>query len=130
MTAAPWVAPDDLDPECLHLCAAMNALPGVFTVESCCGHGRRPYWIFFRVRRLTALPRVLYWFDGCHSGVYGWRVDVHTDCAMSPVTFCAEGPAGPAAYLEAKVIAAAMAGDDSRWRLLLDDLKPAPGDRP
>ncbi len=37
------------DPEVVELCRAMNALPGITTSESCCGHGKEGFIIFFRV---------------------------------------------------------------------------------
>ena len=37
------------DPEVFDLCEAMNDLPGVTSFESCCGHGERPFRIWFRV---------------------------------------------------------------------------------
>ena len=38
-----------MDEECIDLCDAMNSLPGIVTINSCCGHGLNPYSIFFRV---------------------------------------------------------------------------------
>lgn len=38
-----------LDPEVVELVEAMNALPGIETYCSCCGHGERPFRIWFRV---------------------------------------------------------------------------------
>lgn len=90
----PWQAPDDLDPEVLALCQAMNAWPGVFTTSSCCGHGRDPYMIFFMAESLDDLPGLLYWFDACHTGQYGWQVRAYTDCAADHVTLMLEGPSG------------------------------------
>ncbi len=54
----------NMDPECVRLCDAMNAFPGIRTVESCCGHGKKPYRIWFKARDLLVLPRLLYYFDG------------------------------------------------------------------
>src|SRR5437870_3675057 len=66
-----WIAPEGLDEECLEICQAMNSLPGIITVESCCGHGTDPYRIFFRLDDetpdglfdglLDGLPALLYW---------------------------------------------------------------------
>lgn len=39
----------EFDPEVVSLCRAMNALPGVHTSESCCGHGTQPFRIWFKV---------------------------------------------------------------------------------
>ena len=97
------VAVDKLDPECVSLCAAINSLAGLHTVESCCGHGKVPYRIWLRADSLEALPPLLYWLAYCHSGLSGWHAKVITDCAMSLPTFEIEGPIG--AYTEADEIA-------------------------
>ena len=39
--------PEDLDAACVSLFKAMNQLPGIITTESCCGHGRGPFHIWF-----------------------------------------------------------------------------------
>ena len=101
---------DDLDPECVALCDALNRLPGVRTTESCCGHGEAPFWIWFMVRRLRDLPRPVYWFASCHCGCRGWRVVASTDCAMSPVLFMVAGPVGAEGYAQASKIAKLIAG--------------------
>lgn len=95
----------EMDQECVALCDAMNLFPGIQTVESCCGHGEMPYAIWFKAVDLLVLPPLLYWFDGCHCGFYGWRVIAKTDCGCSPVTFMVEGPMGEQAYHEAAEIA-------------------------
>ena len=94
-----------MDKECIELCEAMNLFPHIQTTESCSGHGKDDYCIWFLVKKLSRLPQLLYWFNGCHSGCYGWRCFVKTDCAMSPVTFCVEGPTGEKAYRDSKIIA-------------------------
>lgn len=43
-----WTPPADIDPACYNLCIALNALPGVTTTNSCCGHGREPYRIYLK----------------------------------------------------------------------------------
>ena len=99
-----WKIPDGIDVQCVALCKALNLLPGIETFESCCGHGKDRYAIWFTCKRLRDLPALLYWFDGCHSGFYSWRVVARTDCAMKPVHFMIEGPVG--AYKESEHIAA------------------------
>lgn len=94
---------DSMDPECVPLCDAMNQVPGIRTHESCSGHGKTPFRVYFTAESLAALPRLLYYFAGCHCGFSDWRVRVKTDCAMSPAVFIAEGPV--AAYSEAHRIA-------------------------
>lgn len=39
---------DCFDPECVALCRVMNSLPGITTIESCCGHGISSFGVFFR----------------------------------------------------------------------------------
>ena len=105
----------DIDPEVVYLCDAMNLCPGIHTIESCCGHGKAPYRIWFTILSLgniaEKLPDLLYWFDGCHSGCYGWCCKVTTDCAKSPVTFLIEGPVGEQAYRESIRIAVLIRED-------------------
>ena len=101
-----WVPPTDLDPEVLSLCQAMNAFSGIFTTSSCCGHGREPFGVYFMAESLDALPELLYWFDACHSGQYGWSVRAYTDCSADHVSFVAEGPCG--GYEAAEAIARHM----------------------
>lgn len=99
------------DVECVALVDAMNMVPGIFTIESCCGHGEYPFRIWFKTDTLDAMPPLLYWFDSCHCGLRGWSVVATTDCAMSPVAFLVEGPVG--AYEEADKIAALIREDNS-----------------
>lgn len=70
----------------------------------------KPFCVWFTAKSLEVLPAVLYYFDACHSGVFGWSVVARTDCAMSPAHFCAESTAvGEKAYAEAETITKCMA---------------------
>ncbi len=95
-----------MDKECIALCDAMNRFEGIRTYESCCGHNKSEFNIWFVAESLEVLPELLYWFAGCHCGFYGWSIKVKTDCGMSRPTFNVEGPAG--AYEEADEIARLM----------------------
>ena len=97
-----------MDIECILLCDAINKLPRIQTTESCCGHGKEEFRVWFTVEELKYLPPLLYYFDGCHCDFYGWEVLVTTDCGMSPVTFSIRGPV--AAYKEANQIASLIKG--------------------
>lgn len=97
--------PPDMDKECIELCRAINRLPHLITVDSCCGHVQHGFWIFFQAHRLQALVPLCYWVDVCHCGQKGWRVVATTDCGMSPVSFLLEGPSGEEGYKGAEVIA-------------------------
>jgi hypothetical protein len=111
-----WIPPKDIDKECLDICEAMNLLPGLRTIESCCGHGKTPYWIFFHLDEdspdglLDGLPMLLYWMRhfkaDCHKSQ--WRVFVSTDCAGDVATFTLEGPIGPQGVKESKALARAL----------------------
>ena len=52
-----------MDQECIPICDALNALPGIRTFESCCGHEVRPFCVYFTcnsVRALKPLLRAIY----------------------------------------------------------------------
>ena len=61
--------PKDMDKECIALCDALNSLKGVRTFESCCGHLKGRYEIFFSVSNwysLSLLARAADWrYGGC-----------------------------------------------------------------
>jgi hypothetical protein len=98
--------PKDMDPECISLCDAINLIIGIETYESCSGHNKTPFRIWFTACDISLLPDLLYWFNGCHSGYYQWSCKVKTDCGRSPVRFLIEGPVGDyeASYEIAKLI--------------------------
>jgi len=97
--------PKNMDKECISLCEAINNVPGLHTIESCCGHGKEPFRIWFHVEFPDDLPVLLYYCDPCHVG-FTWRCTVSTDCAMSPVHFMLESEAvGEEAYKQSETIA-------------------------
>ena len=50
--------PSDIDEQCVDLCNTLNKLPFVETYESCAGHGKYPYWVFFRCLDVGVLSRL------------------------------------------------------------------------
>jgi hypothetical protein len=98
--------PGEIDAECLSLVQAMNSVPGVETVESCCGHGRRPFRIWFCISNLEHLSVICSYVSPWHTKFKGWKVEVRAGDFLSPVVFCLEGPVG--AYKEAEEIAACI----------------------
>ncbi len=52
------VLPDDMDDECIALCNLLNRIPGVRTSESCCGHGKSPFRLWFRCTDITVIARL------------------------------------------------------------------------
>ena len=47
-----------MDAPCIELCDLLNCLPGLKTYESCCGHCKYPYHVFFRCDSLDTLTRL------------------------------------------------------------------------
>jgi hypothetical protein len=69
---------DQIDPEVIPLCDILNALPGIKTTSSCCGHNHAPFTISFQVNNtnigLFFLIRSIdrkYWEYG-----YLWKVEL------------------------------------------------------
>jgi len=99
MDNKPWVPPSGLDIECLNLCMAMNALPGIETSESCCGHGKSGYFVWFKMHDVKSLGAIT--LARCLSGRYynyapgelrldpQWRV--YLADTEGPVGFVLEG---------------------------------------
>lgn len=84
---------DQMDPECIPLCDALNECPGIETTSSCCGHGKEPFRIWFDVKDLDALrPLLSVLYPGLH---WDWRVTVDlSDAAISnKFYFCLEAKA-------------------------------------
>jgi len=79
--------PSDIDEPCIRICEAINALDGLETFESCCGHGGA-FVIYFHARQvsqLLALASDVSWRAG-------WSVCV-SDTDVEPyVTFALTGP--------------------------------------
>ena len=70
-----WVPPDDIDPECIPLCRAINALPGLETYESCCGHERRdPFRIWFFAKTVEALRPLTMCVEPWYGGDHRWKI--------------------------------------------------------
>ena len=107
---------DEFDPECVELCRAINVLPGVYTCDSCCGHGAEPFRIFLcfdaaDVRGLVLLTRAL---DHRYSPGPRWVLDLSiTDVAdprnlAHPISIrlsSPEGVRGSVAYQQAHELA-------------------------
>ena len=88
--------PEDFDEECRSVCDAMNAIDGLQTFESCCGHGVRPFRVHFDTHR-SALIKLLAVLDG--GGFWpAWVVEVKHALSSIPlhndtVVFTLIGPA-------------------------------------
>lgn len=47
-----------MDEECISICELLNKLPDVTTCESCSGHGKNPFNIWFRCDNIDTLSRL------------------------------------------------------------------------
>jgi hypothetical protein len=50
--------PPDMDEQCIELYYLLNSLPDTNTFESCCGHEREVYMMFFRCFNIGVLSRL------------------------------------------------------------------------
>ena len=81
----------DMDRECVALCKAINEIPGLATLESCCGHGEDEYEIIFTVTNLGTLALLL----GCaHNSTDEWIVSVYATHYGAWPKFVLNGPIG------------------------------------
>ena len=53
-----FIVPNDMDVECIELCKTLNAIPGVETFESCCGHLKQRFMVFFECNDFFQLSRL------------------------------------------------------------------------
>ena len=64
-----------LDPECVELVNRLNSLPGICTLGSCCGHGKREFFVTFLAARLDDVAPVSW---ACLSWRHpGWKVEIY-----------------------------------------------------
>lgn len=76
--------PKDIDKECIDLCDALNALPGIKTTESCCGHCMQRFLIFFECTDFKSLSILARAFDRRYSGTdVLWEITAET-CDSQP----------------------------------------------
>ena len=47
-----------MDKECISICEVLNRLPDVTTYESCSGHGKEPFNVWFRCDNIDTLSRL------------------------------------------------------------------------
>lgn len=96
--------PDGMDKECVALCDAINALEGLRTIESCCGHDKEPFRIYFKAKHLKELPILLFYTDPYYMG-FRWTIKFQ-DGGLSPVILVLQSEAiGPEAEAQAQTIA-------------------------
>ena len=68
-----------MDKECIPLCDALNSLPDVETTESCCGHCKDRFRIFFNCIDTYSLSVIVRSFDRRYSGTHlEWKIELTT----------------------------------------------------
>jgi hypothetical protein len=90
---------EPLDPEVVSLCGALNKIPGIETIASCCGHGYAAFRIYFVAESIENLKPILERID--ESEVWTMRVSMSTG-NMEPY-FVLDGKTG--SYDEAEALA-------------------------
>ncbi len=95
-----------LDAECIDLCVALNGLDGIETFESCCGHGKNYFVIWFFAHEQKYLPLILHIVDG-----FNWHCEVRTNYDVSNMYYLIESNSkGKKSYKEARKIADKLKG--------------------
>lgn len=86
--------PEDMDKECISLCTKMNTLGDVQTYESCCGHLKECYMIFFKCHSFERLAKMHRCVNrNCSDGKWELLVDgnhvhpTHSFCLRSMEPF-------------------------------------------
>lgn len=86
-----------MDKECIAICDAINAYPGFETFESCSGHGKHPFWIWFTIDSLTnvLLPIFVRGFNRSYNGWFPeWTIQLGVNETFDAPYFLIEGPVG------------------------------------
>ena len=96
-----------MDPPCVKLCAALNALGGITTMSSCCGHGTEPYRIWLDVASLSSsglllISRLL--SHNYHKFGHHWQLILNHQDVKPQVCFLLEGMESEADELADEII--------------------------
>lgn len=101
--------PKDIDSECVYLCDALNSIPHVLTVESCCGHGKESFDIWFNCYKNRQLLPIARSISRNYSSLMDeWSLFVaYSDLPERPIFFqlSSNNIKGERAYEESKIIA-------------------------
>lgn len=82
--------PNDMDPDCVPLCDALNNMMGIETSESCAGHGKRPFRVHFSAQDVNDLRPLLEAIDDDRDGT--WTVGAHWASGSDNIYFTLSGP--------------------------------------
>ncbi len=98
-----------MDKECIELCNALNSIDGIETFESCCGHVKQPYRIWFKAETIQSLCIPTMACNKNYGGNAGWIIIVdHVESPNIRTVFLLEGTIGKEAYQASKEIAEQM----------------------
>ena len=87
-----------MDKECIALCDILNSDPGISTAESCCGHGKQPFRIWFEAETVESLCALAMGCNCNYCNHIGWRIEVNHSESPNRALFMLEGPVGEEAY--------------------------------
>jgi hypothetical protein len=90
----------------------MNALEGIETISSCCGHEYELFSIYFVADLLEDLKPLLALIDDVNDGLTRggvWQMRVSLATGDMEVYFILDGPAGDSGYRAAQELALAIA---------------------
>ena len=100
-----------MDEECIPLCNALNSIPGIITVDSCCGHEKHDFRIWFYLEdggKVNYLKVVSTAFDPRYGGIDGWVCTLENSDIVDHLPFfkiSSGKTVGEQAYKESRVIA-------------------------
>lgn len=95
---------DVMDRECIPICDALNLLPGIETISSCCGHGYAPFRIYFTAELLADLKPILELID--ESEFWSLRTSMAT--GNMEIYFVLDGLKYDSIFMEADKLAQAI----------------------
>ena len=81
-----FIIPKDIDKECILLCKKLNSLSNVKTTESCCGHLKAPYMVFFECDDFVRLGKLFRCVNRNYSDGK-WRIEVDGGDVMPSYQF-------------------------------------------
>lgn len=68
-----------MDPECVELCDALNAIPGIQTEASCCGHGKYKFSVWFKSSNVECMRVIGIITSRKHMPAPQWKCRVELD---------------------------------------------------
>jgi hypothetical protein len=101
----------NMDKQCIPLCDALNSIPGFMTYESCCGHGKKDFRIWFTSVKIKGLYVIARMLDRRYYNYQEWscRTDGSDNPDLSPTFLLSSGKLrGSKAYFQSRKMAEAI----------------------